>query len=445
MIKEQTYYQTLNYGSKGRGNPPGSYPDSSDWVKLMSFQRYRSYGVTPEFKNVVKQRKLDRKAGLIPQFNLLQMNEYYDQQTRVFHDPDSFFYNDGGGKVAMFGCLSVPSVTRFCQPGYLPFPEHIELANKCIKRLPSRMNGENFNLPVFLAEARKSVDMILSATTKINTVIKRVQERVNNRHGRRINGTYVPFVKGREAWQKDMDLSIGNMWLEYRYGWRLLCKDIYDAMKAIHSLYNSSLKQRVSCSAVETTSRTFVQSGLVNGGYTGYLAPQQWDVRVTENCTFTTKYTIYYKDNNPSLGTLQQFGISNPLLLAWELIPYSFVVDWFVPVGDFLQGLDAFLGKSFLAGTVSYTYDEKKTFMASNLRYPYWTEYGSFASDYIPGTSTIHHRAYQRNVLGSFPTQNLPFIDVNLNTSRCIDGIALLLQQKGSLVSAFKSRKTYAG
>lgn len=441
-IKITNYTAQINYGSSGRGSPKGAWPDSSSWTDRPSFTRYRNYGVSSNFKDRVKQRKLDKKAGIRSQFLQLPMNPYFDQQTKYSYGQDSLVYHEGSNPNAVdFGCYAIPIVTNFIQPGYLPMAEHVPISNKCIQKLPSRMNGTNFNLPLFLAEAHKSVAMVTKAASMINKVILKTRERVNNRHGRKINGTYVPFVKGREAWQKDLDLSLHNMWLEYRYGWRLLLKDIIDSLKATYDLYNSSLKQRVTCADFAVTERTFVQPGTVNGRLGGYFGPQQWDVTVTEKCRYDVKYVIYYRDNNPQLGTMQQYGITNPFLLAWELVPYSFVVDWFVPVGNLLQGLDAFLGKEFLAGTVSYTYDEQKTFTFSNPMYPQWWGWGvpCYASDPISQPSTSSHRAFQRFALGSFPTQNLPFIDVNLNYSRCADAIGLLLQQKEPLKSAWAS------
>lgn len=45
------------------------------------------------------------------------------------------------------------------------------------------------------------------------------------------------------------------------------------------------------------------------------------------------------------------FGLINPAVLAWELIPFSFVVDWFAPIGNTLDALDAGVGVQFLSGT----------------------------------------------------------------------------------------------
>lgn len=36
-------------------------------------------------------------------------------------------------------------------------------------------------------------------------------------------------------------------------------------------------------------------------------------------------------------GTIPQLlGLTNPELVAWELVPYSFVADWFIPLGDWM-------------------------------------------------------------------------------------------------------------
>ena len=38
---------------------------------------------------------------------------------------------------------------------------------------------------------------------------------------------------------------------------------------------------------------------------------------------------------------MKDVGLSNPLLTAWELTPFSFIGDWFVGVGDFLEAINA--------------------------------------------------------------------------------------------------------
>jgi len=43
-------------------------------------------------------------------------------------------------------------------------------------------------------------------------------------------------------------------------------------------------------------------------------------------------------ENHPS-DTADIIGLTDPLTAIWELTPYSFVVDWFIPIGDYLQNV----------------------------------------------------------------------------------------------------------
>lgn len=67
----------------------------------------------------------------------------------------------------------------------------------------------------------------------------------------------------------------------------------------------------------------------------------------------TTRGKARYLVKDATLKSLAQCGISNPLLLGWELIPYSFVVDWLFPVGEYLSALDALNGTSDLCVVTS--------------------------------------------------------------------------------------------
>lgn len=63
-----------------------------------------------------------------------------------------------------------------------------------------------------------------------------------------------------------------------------------------------------------------------------------------------SKGAIHFSVRSPILATLDSYGIKNPLGLAWELLPLSFVIDWFAPVSAFIQGLSGFWGLEFSHG-----------------------------------------------------------------------------------------------
>jgi hypothetical protein len=57
--------------------------------------------------------------------------------------------------------------------------------------------------------------------------------------------------------------------------------------------------------------------------------------------------------DNPSLAYLNTFGLINPLSIAWELVPWSFAIDWFVPVGKTLEAVTATVGLIFNGGRIT--------------------------------------------------------------------------------------------
>jgi hypothetical protein len=48
----------------------------------------------------------------------------------------------------------------------------------------------------------------------------------------------------------------------------------------------------------------------------------------------------YLFEMREELGFSRQLGLLDPLSVVWENIPYSFVVDWFIPIGDYLSMLN---------------------------------------------------------------------------------------------------------
>ena len=63
--------------------------------------------------------------------------------------------------------------------------------------------------------------------------------------------------------------------------------------------------------------------------------------------------SLWYSLNNPGLATQSQLGLLNPLEIVWECLPYSFVVDWAIPVGAWMSSLTADAGFSFKGGSRS--------------------------------------------------------------------------------------------
>jgi hypothetical protein len=74
---------------------------------------------------------------------------------------------------------------------------------------------------------------------------------------------------------------------------------------------------------------------------------------VTWQNDYEVRVFLVYKLLSPVLAEMSSLGLINPAEIVWELLPYSFVVDWFVPVSAWLSALTADVGFSFLTGGYS--------------------------------------------------------------------------------------------
>jgi len=124
--------------------------------------------------------------------------------------------------------------------------------------------------------------------------------------------------------QREADLA--GMWLEYTYGLGPALESIYDACTIIRDSIPP-------CGRVMTSSSGTVDLGSHSGPWTvtGYM-----------KVSFRLRADVYV--SNPLAYTLEQFGVINPALIAWNLAPFSFLVDWVVNVGQMISTVSDFAG-----------------------------------------------------------------------------------------------------
>lgn len=129
---------------------------------------------------------------------------------------------------------------------------------------------------------------------------------------------------------------LADNWLQYVYGVKPLMGDMDKIIKILRDRVASSepIIQRVSWSGSEKASRQYTARSILDG--TRYPA-----CLVKETGKRSYKWFADVKFKNQVLNnTLGSYGFTNPLALAWELMPFSFVIDWWVNVGETLQSLD---------------------------------------------------------------------------------------------------------
>lgn len=276
----------------------------------------------------------------------------------------------------------------------------------CLEKVPQ----STFNAPVFTAEAGKTIEMIFESARTLATAYKAVRK-----------------GKVRDACRA---LGIGKPkgasgdWLAYRYGWMPLLSDVKSAAEAAAyhwfegeppvSVYKritqESVVNRLQYSLSSSNApRVYFSNGyeLIGNSYSTYL------VEARAGLTLQSKSSVFQ--------TLEQFGLLNPAVVAWELVPFSFVADWFVGIGDYLASRTALAGWSVLDGWSSTlrsgTFDVRAGNRATG---------GQIVTGITPrGVATI--RKYDRLVWDGSPP-SWPVVNVNLNLNRVADAASLIRQ-----------------
>lgn len=282
--------------------------------------------------------------------------------------------------------------------------------NQLTNRLLDKTRNSEVNLGVALGEYRETAEFVTKSMIKVARAIRAARKGNFGQAIRSLTGS-----SRKNTWA-DVPKAAANTWLGVTYGLKPLLADIYGSIKELErsrgaggivqvKRVNSSKPVNISLTAsTQTSDHWYYRNASIAGRCSG---------------------SITFEVNNPFLYTLDQLGVTNPALVAWELVPYSFVVDWFIPVGDYLTHIRPPQGVDFVSGFISHHYRGSgisRTWVQSpygsgNPDYPDWNTHGS----------GIHH--YKRRIrLSSFPEYRLIVPNVNLTKNRVISGISLIVQ-----------------
>lgn len=182
-------------------------------------------------------------------------------------------------------------------------------------KLLEKVKGHQFNLAVFAGEGKKTIDMVCGTIGTLTRAFLALKHGDFTTAARQLGAS----PKGRRPLTTK---DVGSRWLELQYGWKPLIGDCYEAAKAY---------ENITAAPRRTSVRTSIQKDrevLVSGGSAGSF--------YRANGKLLRRKSIRY-ELTENLSAARQLGLLNPWSVAWELLPYSFVLDWFVPIGTYLD------------------------------------------------------------------------------------------------------------
>lgn len=131
--------------------------------------------------------------------------------------------------------------------------------------------------------------------------------------------------------------QLGDQWLEIQFGWKPLQRDIFDACDALKKDFPTGTV------SVRRITGTYEDKGVGTTSTTsGANSPAFWqiDTHSETTCMVIYRGAMRVSAINPLHANMQLLGfnLSNFAPTVWELIPYSFLIDYFSNVGDVVEG-----------------------------------------------------------------------------------------------------------
>lgn len=320
---EETYriYSESYVAWNGSGN--GNYPfNLRDYVRTFSgttspgFPKYKRYNTLAVMSSRCISRPLQ---GFFRDYPYVPPGPYvYDKGTFVFRSPT---YTIPSGGPSEFGLVEhEPNAYRIS-----------------IDKAMDRVLDRKVNIAQFIAERKQVVNTI-------DDVVKRLTKAIHAVRRRDYKGA--ASALGLKKHPKNLSGNIAKDWLAFQYGWKPLLADVKGAAEL---LAEQELNRDVRIKIRAKTKRPLDPFVAISGTLG---VPNCVTYRWLKGHTDATTILEFLLTNDfKRLGG--QIGITDPLTLAWELIPYSFVVDWFLPVGNFLQRLNYDSGLIYQGGSTT--------------------------------------------------------------------------------------------
>lgn len=209
-------------------------------------------------------------------------------------------------------------------------------SNAVLTSALANARSKGFDILTFLAEFRKTVSLIRGFRDRTLQRAERVADSIGN--------------------TSDPITAFAETWLEARYGWRILLYDIASINESIEKLRTFTSPIIRGYGSEEASSSSVVQSYSTPASYFRRYSPYS-QTALWEPCTFVVTQSATREVRAGVLleAVLDDIVEIDPLVTGWELIPFSFILDWFINIGDVITAYSPFASENLLGAWTKET------------------------------------------------------------------------------------------
>lgn len=218
---------------------------------------------------------------------------------------------------------------------------HIEsIDSKLVRKIYDKIGNQEVHIGNIIAERQGTIDLLSTTFRRLKSLAYAFTG-TKKQIARKLALMTRSFRKNPG---KEFASHASSELLAFKFGWEPLANDLYVLTEKLIGQNNSIASDR--------REKPFISVRANYGGKRSRRPFSFEDDGMSFVGNIEMSYTIYLSLDVPLLHELQSYGLTNPLEIAWELTPYSFVADWMIPFGAFFSAMQANAGMTFLKGCV---------------------------------------------------------------------------------------------
>lgn len=318
----------------------------------------------------------------------------FTQQRRDYTGRSGYFKTGPGGRGTdrifsgnmCYNLLSAQGVHNIHEPPGFDTNQR----NQAITEALNSIADNKANIAENLATFSQTMKLVKTPLSSLTDIVKKV---VRDR-------SLFPLINKsyRQIYGGGLVDKAAEVYLSYVYGAKPLMQDIHGIFEMGREQGNMPLllHSKKTVSGATTPQSTAHWSPSYRHGVN--VGPLGGDSRTT--CHLWAQIDPDYAGTR----AVNQLGLLNPASLAWELVPFSFVIDWALPIGPVLQALTAPAGLRFVNGSISRKLNASGPYRISH----HWGD-GYTDISRSEGSGVFTYRGYSRESLGSWPRPGIWF------------------------------------